>query len=241
LTAGSYDLLNRVINVGDTAGNTLALTYDAIDRKVSQTETSSTLIAKTVSYSYNNGAGDPVDRYRLTWADGYYVNYGYDAVGHMTAAADSGGTTLATYTYDNLARRAQLQYSGTAEAKMLYSWSAENDLLTLSSTFSTASSSYNVAYTHTFPREEEDRCPGHARLTLQEHWITPFLLWLRYCRNSAGRTFTVVLGGKATSQIGSGIAQYPRDSARRHFEISAPRCRSHLDIAFRISGMKSYR
>ena len=117
-----YDLQNRATNVSDTYGNTLAMAYDNLGRKLTETDTTPTLSAKTVSYSYDNRIGDKVDRYRLTWPDGYYVNYGYDALGHLTTAVDSGGTTLATYGYDTLARRAQVQYNGTSGAKMLYSW-----------------------------------------------------------------------------------------------------------------------
>jgi RHS repeat-associated protein len=145
-----YDLQNRVTGLTDTYGNASAMVYDNLGRKLSETDTTPTLAAKTVSYSYDNGIGDKVDRYSITWPDGYVAKYSYDAVGHLTTVQDSDGTTLATYGYDNLARRAQVQYNGTTGAKMLYSWSAENDLLTLSSTFSTASSSYNVAYTHQF-------------------------------------------------------------------------------------------
>jgi RHS repeat-associated protein len=139
-----YDLQNRVTNVSDTYGNTLAMVYDAIGRKTSQTDTSPTLSAKTVSYQYD-AAGN---RTRLTWPDGYYAAYGYDAVNHPTTVIDSSGTTLATYGYDNLARRAALQFSGTTGAKMLYSWSAENDLLTLSNDL--AGTANDAGYTHTF-------------------------------------------------------------------------------------------
>jgi RHS repeat-associated protein len=139
-----YDLQNRVTNVSDTYGNTLAMAYDNLGRKTSQTDTSPTLSAKTVSYQYD-AAGN---RTRLTWPDGYYAAYGYDAVNHPTTVIDSSGTTLATYGYDNLARRAALQFSGTTGAKMLTSWSAENDLLTLSNDL--AGTANDAGYTHTF-------------------------------------------------------------------------------------------
>src|SRR5258707_517009 len=93
----------------------------------------------------SRGSAPPRERARL-----------YDALGHPTTVTDSAGTTLATYSYDDLARRAQVQYNGTTGAKMLYSWSSENDLLTLSSDF--AGSASDVSYTHTFS-------PAHQWLT----------------------------------------------------------------------------
>ena len=101
-----------------------------------------------MSYTYDNGIGDKVDRYRIAWPDGYFVNYLYDALGHPTTVTDSGGTTLASYSYDNLARRSALAYNGATGARMIYGWSPENDLTTLASDF--AATANDVAFTNAF-------------------------------------------------------------------------------------------
>lgn len=101
-----------------------------------------------MSHTYDNGIGDKVDRYRIAWPDGYFVNYLYDALGHPTTVTDSGGTQLASYSYDALARRNALAYNGATGAHMTYGWSPENDLTTLASDFLGAAS--DVAFTNTF-------------------------------------------------------------------------------------------
>ena len=73
---------------------------------------------------------DPAgNRTQLTWPDGYYVTYAYDALNRMLTAKESGSVTLATYAYDALSRRTNLAYPhGAAVA---YSYSAAGDLATL--------------------------------------------------------------------------------------------------------------
>jgi RHS repeat-associated protein len=157
------------------------MVYDAIGRKTSQTDTSPTLSAKTVSYQYD-AAGN---RTRLTWPDGYYAAYGYDAVNHPTTVIDSSGTTLATYGYDNLARRAALQFSGTTGARMLTSWSAENDLLTLSNDL--AGTANDAGYTHTFT-------PAHQ-------WATSSISNAAFKYTPPTGTATAYGGANAVNQV----------------------------------------
>jgi RHS repeat-associated protein len=102
------------------------------------------LSAKTVSYQYDLAS----NRTRLTWPDGYYANYSYDGLNHLSTVIDSGGTTLATYAYDDLARRTSVHYNGSTGAAMAYAWSPENDLNTLSSDF--AGTSNDVTFTNIF-------------------------------------------------------------------------------------------
>jgi RHS repeat-associated protein len=149
-TFSTYDLLNRATGATDTNGNTLATVYDNASRITSATRTTPLLSAKTVTYAY-----DPAgNRTQLTWPDGYYAQYTYDALNHPTAVVDSVGTTLASYTYDTLARRIGLQYNGATGAKMAYSWSAEDDLLTQGSDLAVggnlAATANDVAFTHSF-------------------------------------------------------------------------------------------
>jgi len=99
-----YDLLGRLTSTGD--GNTYAgtFTYDALGRKL--TEGSNHFGTKTSAYDL---AGR---RTRLTWRDGFYVDYDYLVTGDMTAIRENGATSgvgvLATFAYDDLGRRASL-------------------------------------------------------------------------------------------------------------------------------------
>jgi RHS repeat-associated protein len=99
-----YDLLNRLVSTGD--GNTYAgtFTYDALGRKL--TDGSNYFGTKTSAYDL---AGR---RTRLTWRDGFYVDYDYLVTGDMTAIRENGATSgvgvLATLAYDDLGRRTSL-------------------------------------------------------------------------------------------------------------------------------------
>ena len=104
--------------------------------------------ARTVTTTYDNGSGDKVDRSKITWPDGYFVSYGYDGAGHMSSATDSDGTALATRTYDNLGRPATQQYP-FANDNIAWSWTAEDDMLTLVNNLAGGATN-DVTYTNTF-------------------------------------------------------------------------------------------
>ena len=55
------------------------------------------------------GAGN---RTRLTYPDSTYITYDYDNLNRLTAVRNSGGTALASYTYDSRSRRTALEYRG---------------------------------------------------------------------------------------------------------------------------------
>jgi RHS repeat-associated protein len=144
----AYDLANEITTLSDTAGNTLANTYDLAGRVLTAAQTMPGMAgARTVTSTYDDGAGDRVNRSKIAWPDGYNVQYAYDALSHLTAATDSDGTALASYTYDNLARHATTQYPA-ANDNVSYSWSAEDDLLTLAHNFAGLAS--DVSYTNSF-------------------------------------------------------------------------------------------
>jgi len=133
----THDLINEVTNLSDTNGNVLANTYDLGGRQLTASQTLPGMAgagAQTVTYAYDNGAGNKVDRSKITWPDGYFVSYTYDATSHMTSATDSDGTALATRTYDNLGRPATQQYPN-ANDNIGWSWSAEDDLSSLTDNF----------------------------------------------------------------------------------------------------------
>jgi hypothetical protein len=71
------------------------------------------------------------------------VNYAYDTLNRMTTATDSASTVLATYSYDAMARRANLAYANTAS--LAYAYTDAGDLTSLTNDFVT--NSKNVAYT----------------------------------------------------------------------------------------------
>jgi RHS repeat-associated protein len=93
-----YDLLGRMTSE-TTSAQTLTLGYDALSRN-----TSAGGPLGTMSYQY-----DLADRpTRITWPDSVYVNYNYLVTGEVSTIVDSTSTTLATYAYDDLARRTSL-------------------------------------------------------------------------------------------------------------------------------------
>ena len=143
-TSWTY-LLNGAINtLTDTAGNSIAYGYDTALRRTSETQTIPGLSgAKAVSYMLD-AAGN---RTRLTWPDGYLVNYTYDALNRMATAADT-TQTLATYTYDPLSRRTALSYGSGGASGMSYAYALGGDLLTL--TDNLTGTTNDVTFTNTF-------------------------------------------------------------------------------------------
>jgi RHS repeat-associated protein len=101
--AYEYDLLGRLKKATGNGWAVNAFTYDALGRL-------------TIEQNYNattNHAYDAAGRQtRLTWHDGFYVDYDYDVTGNVTAIRENGATSgvgvLATYGYDNLGRRTSL-------------------------------------------------------------------------------------------------------------------------------------
>ena len=142
-TSWTYLLNGAVSTLGDTAGNTIAYGYDTALRRTSETQTIPGLSgAKAVSYMLD-AAGN---RTRLTWPDGYLVNYTYDAMNRMMTAADT-TQTLATYTYDPLSQRTALSY-GSGTSGMSYAYAPGGDLLTL--TDNLTGTTNDVTFTNTF-------------------------------------------------------------------------------------------
>ncbi|MFT3808427.1 MAG: RHS repeat-associated core domain-containing protein [Micropepsaceae bacterium] len=93
-----------------TATSTLGWTHDALNRAVSKTDAFGTW-----GYSYDLAG----DRTRMTWPDGFHVDYDYDPTGAMIHVRENGVPlgapgTLASYYYDNYGRRTNLdRWNGT--------------------------------------------------------------------------------------------------------------------------------
>ncbi|MGK6320617.1 RHS repeat domain-containing protein [Sphingomonas sp. DT-204] len=92
----SYDLLGHLLLALDGNGHKTGYSYDALGRPTSEAGAWGTLT------SQYDAAGR---RTRLTWDDGFYVTYDYDAASNMTAIRENGGFVLAAFGYDDLGRR----------------------------------------------------------------------------------------------------------------------------------------
>ena len=46
-----------------------------------------------LTYAYDNGAGDKVNRSRITWPDNFYVQYLYEALNRPLELRENGGTS----------------------------------------------------------------------------------------------------------------------------------------------------
>jgi YD repeat-containing protein len=97
-----YDLLNRKLyaRFASAGGSGIDYAYDMAGRL-----TSETTFGKAMAFQYDAAS----NRTRVTWADGYYAAYGYDALNRATTIGENGATSglglLASYSYDNLGRR----------------------------------------------------------------------------------------------------------------------------------------
>ena len=113
--AYAYDNLGRLTSASITAGGSMTRTWDALGRLTSETQNP---LAKTVSYQYDLAGR----RTRLTWPDGFFVNYDYNTVGDLTAIRENGATdwTLAASNYDNLGRRTAMTRANGASTTWTY-------------------------------------------------------------------------------------------------------------------------
>ena len=143
ITTG-YDLDGRVTGVSDTFGNTLTPGYDTAGR---QTQVANVIpgLSGTKTTKYKLDANG--NRTRLTWPDTYYVTYGFDSMNRMVSAS-AGGSTLASYSYDDYSRRTNLAYLNGAS--IAYTYSPGSDLLTLTDGFVTTTNNapYTLGYTN---------------------------------------------------------------------------------------------
>ena len=145
ITTG-YDLGGRVTGVSDnTFGNVLTPGYDTAGR---QTQTANTIPGLTGTYTTTYTLDANSNRTRLTWPDGYFVNYSFDSMNRMVWAKNSAGTALATYTYDSYSRPTNLAYPNGAS--IAYTYSPGSDLLTLTNRFATTTNNapYTLQYTN---------------------------------------------------------------------------------------------
>lgn len=101
----TYDNLGRMLTAKfSTGGQGITNTYDALGRLTSSSSDVGGT-ARNLSYAYDLAGR----RTKLTWPDGFFVNYDYLTTGEMTKVRENGASSgigiLATYAYDDLGNR----------------------------------------------------------------------------------------------------------------------------------------
>jgi RHS repeat-associated protein len=115
----TYDLLDRGVTAKFTSGQGITNTYDALS---DMTSSSSNMggTAETMSYAYDTAG----NRTRLTYPDGYYLNYDRLVTGEVTKIRENGAISgigvLATYGYDNLGNRTSVTLGNGASQVFTY-------------------------------------------------------------------------------------------------------------------------
>lgn len=135
-----YDLAGRRTSLTE-AGQTLSWSYDAAGRESAATINGPLWAggAKTVSTAYNL---DSV-RNRLTWPDGWYVQYQYDAMNRPVQAFENGTTYLASWAPNPLSQVvAEAVPNGTTSR----AFNLKGDPISLGHVWSGASVTFSYAY-----------------------------------------------------------------------------------------------
>lgn len=134
-----YDLLGRLTSATGDGAIVNAFGYDALGRLLTEQNYNA-----TTHHAYDLAGRQT----RLTWHDGFYVDYDYNVTGEMTAIRESGATSgvgvLATYGYDDLGRRTSITRGNGTTTN--YGYDAVSRLASLSQDL--AGSAYD--FTHGF-------------------------------------------------------------------------------------------
>ncbi|RZI98547.1 MAG: hypothetical protein EON90_13035 [Brevundimonas sp.] len=137
-TSFTYDLLGRRLTATRVGGQTVTSVWDALGRNTAE---AGALGAMTNLYDL---AGR---RTRRIWANGNYVDYGWDLSNHMTSAAVNGWLTGGAFAYDNLGRRTVVtRYNGVTTS---YGYNTASQLTSLNHDLAGTASdlSYTFSYT----------------------------------------------------------------------------------------------
>jgi RHS repeat-associated protein len=111
----TYDLLGRLKSATGDGWAVNAFTYDAFGRVTHEQNYND-----TVYHAYDLAGR----RTRLSWHDGFYVDYEYTVTGEMTAVRENGATSgvgmLARYGYDDLGRRTAIVRGNGTQTNYAY-------------------------------------------------------------------------------------------------------------------------
>ncbi len=147
----SYDLLGHITVVTNGNANFSSgeyFTYDALGRKTSDQQNVNNVAGGTNQMQYDLAG----HRTRLTWPDGVYVTYGYDAAGEMTGVWDNGGNLLASINYDDDGRRTALCRNNNSGMCTTYGYDAVSNMNSLNIT--PAASGTNMGFGNFSPANE---------------------------------------------------------------------------------------
>ncbi|MBX7494865.1 hypothetical protein K3172_03215 [Qipengyuania sp. 6B39] len=109
----AYDALGRLTAANPLTGkgNPVSFTYDELGRVLSETSA-----VGTVTFAYD-AAGN---RTRITWPDGFFATYAYDALNRVTEIRGRGTDLIAAYAYDELSRRTAIAYGNGTSTSFAY-------------------------------------------------------------------------------------------------------------------------
>jgi RHS repeat-associated protein len=104
-----YDVLDLQLfaRFGSTSGIGITNSYDGFGRLRSSTNNMGG-VSRTLASDYDTGSR----RTRLTFPDNNYFRYDHDDAGRLTAILENGATTVASFNYDSLGRRADAWLGG---------------------------------------------------------------------------------------------------------------------------------
>jgi RHS repeat-associated protein len=149
-----YDNFGRptLLKSGDLGERQSAQAYDALGRP-------------TVSSDLRNGAWRATTsrfdiagrRTRVTWNDGFYVDYGYNDLGWLESVTDSGGQSLATYVHDVEGRVRQIARGDGGSSTYAYDAGPQPSGLTLDLPGSIWDQTYGFTYNAAGQLKEELR------------------------------------------------------------------------------------
>jgi RHS repeat-associated protein len=116
IVVSEYDALNRITSKSHASFPTVSFGYDLMSHQTSANQTggqsvswlfdkagrveSTTAGTRTVGYLYDNSS----NRRRVTWPDGFFVEYTYDDANRMDLVKENDSQVLADYTWDTLSR-----------------------------------------------------------------------------------------------------------------------------------------
>ncbi len=183
--AYAYDNLGRLASASITGGGSMTRTWDALGRLTSETQNP---LAKTVSYQYDLAGR----RTRLTWPDGFFVNYDYNTVGDLTAIRENGATdwTLAASNYDNLGRRTAMTRANGASTTWTYN--AAGHLIQLKHDLPGTADDQTLTYTYNPAGQILTRAVSNTAYA-----FTPGVGTTAYANN--GRNQVTSVGGSAVA------------------------------------------